>query len=55
MWRLLLLPFAGLLAVPVYDRLHPMLFGVPFFYWYQMAWIPVTAGLTWLVWRDDHR
>jgi len=23
-------------------------FGFPFFYWYQFAWVPVTAFLTWL-------
>ena len=36
---LLLLPFAGTLWVPLYDRLEPALFGIPFFYWYQIAWI----------------
>ena len=48
---LLLLPFAGLLWVPFYDRPGPVLLGFPFFYWYQLAWVPVTAGLVWLVWR----
>ena len=48
---LLLLPFAGLLWVPFYDRPGPALLGFPFFYWYQLAWVPVTAGLVWLVWR----
>ncbi len=46
---LLLLPVIGLLAVPLYDRLTPRLFGFPFFYWYQLAWVPVTAALTALV------
>ena len=46
---LLLLPIIGLLAVPLYDRLTPRLFGFPFFYWYQLAWVPVTAALTALV------
>jgi hypothetical protein len=36
---LLLLPFAGTLWVPLYARLEPTLFGIPFFYWYQIAWI----------------
>jgi hypothetical protein len=36
---LLLLPFVGTLWVPLYARLEPALFGIPFFYWYQIAWI----------------
>jgi hypothetical protein len=36
---LLLLPFAGTLWVPFYARLEPTLLGIPFFYWYQIAWI----------------
>ena len=42
---LLLLPFLGLLWVPLYNRHDPVLFGFPFFYWYQLLWIPVTAVL----------
>jgi hypothetical protein len=36
---LLLLPFIGLLYPPFYARLEPRLSGVPFFIWYQFAWI----------------
>ncbi|QDX22615.1 DUF3311 domain-containing protein [Pandoraea pnomenusa] len=43
---LLLLPFFGVLWVPFYNRLEPSLFGFPFFYWYQFAWVIVTALLT---------
>jgi len=43
MWVLLLLPFIGLLWVPFYNSASPSLFGFPFFYWYQLAWVPVTA------------
>ncbi|GBQ72027.1 hypothetical protein AA103196_2946 [Ameyamaea chiangmaiensis NBRC 103196] len=48
---LLLLPFAGLLWVPLYDRTTPALLGLPFFYWYQLLWVPVTAALVWIVWK----
>jgi hypothetical protein len=48
---LLLLPYIGLLWVPFYARKTPELFGFPFFYWYQFAWVPVTALLTWFVYR----
>jgi hypothetical protein len=53
-YLLLLLPLV-LLWVPFYNRLEPQLFGVPFFYWYQIAWIPFTAILTWIVYRLDRR
>jgi hypothetical protein len=43
---LLLLPCFGMLAVPLYNRMEPSLAGVPFFYWYQFAWVPLAAGLT---------
>jgi hypothetical protein len=42
-------PFVGLLWVPFYNRRDPVLAGFPFFYWYQFAWIAVSAALTALV------
>jgi hypothetical protein len=36
---LLLIPFVGTLWMPFYARLEPALFGIPFFYWYQIVWI----------------
>jgi hypothetical protein len=50
-YLLLLLPFAGLLYPPLYATEDPELFGFPFFYWYQFLWVPITAGLTYLVYR----
>jgi hypothetical protein len=51
-WYLLLvIPFLGLLYPPLYARHDPEVFGFPFFYWYQLAWVPVTAVLTILVYR----
>lgn len=49
MWIILLLPFIGLLWLPFYNSLEPSWLGVPFFYWYQLLWVSVTAFLTWLV------
>jgi hypothetical protein len=46
---LLLLPFIGLLWVPFYNRAEPSLFGFPFFYWYQLAWVPATSLLLWIL------
>jgi len=36
----------ALLWVDSYSRLTPRFIGIPFFYWYQMAWVPVAAALT---------
>jgi Protein of unknown function (DUF3311) len=51
---LLLLPFI-LLWVPFYNRAEPSLAGIPFFYWYQLAWIPLTVVLVLIVYRLDRR
>ncbi|MEP6502708.1 MAG: DUF3311 domain-containing protein [Betaproteobacteria bacterium] len=51
--RLLLLPFIGLLAVPLYNREEPGLFGFPFFYWYLFLWVPVTSLLIYIVHRGE--
>ena len=47
----LLLPYAGLCFPQVYARATPALFGFPFFYWYQFAWVILTSLLLWLVYR----
>ncbi|MBA2477873.1 MAG: DUF3311 domain-containing protein [Sporichthyaceae bacterium] len=33
------------LLVPTYARAEPRLFGFPFFYWYQLAWVFICAAL----------
>ena len=43
---LLVIPLVALAIVPVYSRATPRLWGFPFFYWYQFAWVLVTAALT---------
>jgi hypothetical protein len=52
---LLVLPFIGLLWIPFYNQELPALYGFPFFYWYQFAWVPVTSLLIWIVYRDGLR
>jgi len=39
------------LAVPFYNRVEPSIGGVPFFYWFQMAWILVSAATTALAYK----
>ncbi len=46
-WHWLLL--AGVvipLLTPLYERVHPELWGVPFFYWCQMAFAVMAAAVT---------
>ena len=50
---LLLLPFIGLLAVPMFNTETPAIAGFPFFYGYMFAWVPVTSLLIWLVNRNE--
>ena len=49
-WYLLLIaPFIGLLFPGWYSTKTPKLFGFPFFYWYQFAWVIAAAAITLLV------
>ena len=52
LWLLLLVPYVGLLWVPFYNQMQPELLGFPFFYWYQLLWVPLTSLLIWLVYRS---
>lgn len=51
----LLVPFIAILDVPFYNRLTPALFGLPFFYWYQLVWILIAAVLIFLLHRWERR
>jgi len=42
---LLLIAIVVPLLVSTYARIEPRLFGFPFFYWYQLAWVFLAAGL----------
>jgi hypothetical protein len=44
-YALLVLPFVGTLIPPLYNHAAPALFGMPFFYWYQLLWVIVTSAL----------
>jgi hypothetical protein len=48
-YLLLILPFVATLLPWIYNRAEPALFGLPFFYWYQLAWVIITAALLGLV------
>ena len=52
---LLLIPYFAMLWVPSYNRIAPMIAGIPFFYWYQMLWIVLGAAVMIPVYLSDER
>lgn len=48
---LLLIPAIGLLYVPFYNKMEPAIAGFPFFYWYQLAFVPITSLLLYIVYK----
>jgi hypothetical protein len=52
---LLIVPFVAVLWVPFYNRPLPELAGIPFFYWYQLIWVPITAAILAAVYIADGR
>jgi hypothetical protein len=49
-WMLLLvLPYLGLCFPRLYMRATPALWGFPFFYWYQFAWVIAASALLGIV------
>jgi hypothetical protein len=50
---LLLIPFIALCWPPFYNFRDPELAGVPFFYWFQLLWIVITAIITAVVYLLD--
>lgn len=52
---LFLVIFIATLAVPFFNRTTPTLFGFPFFYWYQMVWVPIGSFFIFLVFRAEDK
>ena len=48
---LLSIPLWGTLLPWVYNKRDPQLFDIPFFYWYQLMWIPLSVLCTLAVYR----
>ena len=51
---LLLLPLINVFALPLYNRVAPTLFGIPLFYWYQLAWVVVCSLVVGIVFNRVH-
>ena len=49
---LLLIPLIGTLPPMFYNRVNPRLGVMPFFYWYQLIWIPISVTVTYIVYRS---
>jgi uncharacterized protein DUF3311 len=43
---LLAIPLVALALVPTYSSETPVLWGFPFFYWYQLLWVLLTPVFT---------
>jgi hypothetical protein len=52
---LCVVPYLALIWVPFYDRALPDLAGIPFFYWYQLVWIPLGAVLLLPIYMAERR
>ena len=52
---LLGIPFLALAWPPLYNRAEPSVLGIPFFYAYQLAMIPVAVICMLLVYRARRR
>lgn len=51
---LLAVPVLATAAVPLYSRVDPEMVGVPFFYVYQLAWVPLSILFMALALRISH-
>jgi hypothetical protein len=54
-YLLLLLPYAAILWIPSYNHVEPALAGIPFFYWYQLLWIPLGALILLPIYLSEER
>lgn len=49
------LPLFAALTTPLFARAEPRLLGMPFFHWYQFAWVPLTAACLAVAYLADRR
>ncbi|MCL5423745.1 MAG: DUF3311 domain-containing protein [Candidatus Marsarchaeota archaeon] len=42
---LIIIPFLVYFSVPLYNITNPAIGGLPFFYWFQILMLPITAIL----------
>ena len=49
LYWLFLIPMAATLLPWIFNSRSPELIGIPFFYWYQLLWVLISAAITALV------
>ncbi|HET7335192.1 MAG TPA: DUF3311 domain-containing protein [Rhizomicrobium sp.] len=54
-YLILLIPVFAALWTPFYNRVEPSIAGVPFFYWYQLLWVPLSAIVLFFIYRTEPR
>ena len=56
-WYLLFfVQFIAVLWPPFYNSAEPYWMGIPFFYWYQLLWVLISAVLTAVIyWATTHK
>ena len=49
-WYLLfIIQIVAVVWPPFYNNVDPTFIGIPFFYWYQLAWVLISAVMTAIV------
>ncbi|HQT66294.1 MAG TPA: DUF3311 domain-containing protein [Acetobacteraceae bacterium] len=49
----MIIPFVATLWVPFFNMRDPELFGFPFFYWYQLMCVPLSALIIFIVYKAE--
>jgi hypothetical protein len=47
----MLIPYVALLWLPFYNDTRPSFAGFPFFYWYQLLWVPLTSLTLYVIYK----
>ena len=51
-----LIPFLAIcFTVPVWDRIYPIVFGLPFNFFWLIAWLVITPLCMWAAYRLEER
>ncbi|MCL4494820.1 MAG: DUF3311 domain-containing protein [Firmicutes bacterium] len=52
----LIVPILAIVALfPWYDRVHPLVLGFPFLYFWIFMWFPLTTLCLYVAWKLEHR
>jgi hypothetical protein len=44
-YPLIVIPYIAVFWVSSYNTAEPALFGIPYFYWYQLLWVLISMGI----------